>query len=157
MLCLSESPCEPLLWSYYGGGHSGYALCFDGQKSPFSFAKPVKYLDQYPEIDIRKSDLSSYISNTILFRKARCWKHEKEWRVLIGGPNGPFFQNVEKSPEEIHYICCLDSLRAVILGSRMEEDDRNKIKRLAEDLDSSVQIVDCSLHARKYKVVVPKH
>lgn len=91
VLCLSEIPNSNLMWAYYADKHQGYTLELDPKnvffnQSRFLYSdldpiRPVKYVENRPimaTMELPNNRLE------ILFTKASCWQHEKEWRMIWG-------------------------------------------------------------------------
>lgn len=81
VLCLSETPSNPLMWSYYACGHQGFVLGFDAS-SPELFKKgellQVNYSAIRPCIVYGENE-----PRTVFATKADYWAHEKEWRSVL--------------------------------------------------------------------------
>lgn len=81
--CFSEINDDLLMWSHYGGRYRGFCLEFDTNIEPFGRAKPVQYVERFPELDI--GEVLNGGAETIehlYWTKSISWKYEREWRAL---------------------------------------------------------------------------
>lgn len=129
LLCLSERPDSILMWSHYANCHKGYVLGFTLLNDPAFFLSPfkIRYKSSYPSF--------SYIRNPADFleigmiTKSEEWKYEQEVRILKpkkGNEKGTGLRAYKK-----------ESLTEVILGCRVNKEDRDKMKRLLSGPDYS--------------------
>lgn len=97
ILCLTESPDNPVMWTHYADTHCGVVIrlrnCpeFD---SPYSTAVPVNYVAETPRLideQILSDMLSSRASfdahallSRLVYTKSAEWSYEREWRVFSG-------------------------------------------------------------------------
>ena len=84
--CLTPHPLSTLMWSHYGGDHTGICLEFHIGNPLFLTAHGVKYLDQYPKFVLTRMEPSDAMD--FILTKAKCWEYEEEYR-LIGSPHHP--------------------------------------------------------------------
>ena len=112
-----------LLWSYYGGGHSGFAIEYDVDKLKFcfnhnSFFKifdfEVDYVTRVPELDLLLLDNDKFIKKYV-GNKSKSWEHEKELRLIF--ESSGFY--------EIDYRC----VTAIYFGLRMSDREEDLIMR----------------------------
>lgn len=75
----SRTPNHPLMWSYYGNGHSGICLELDISEHEKDIV-PVEYVH-----DLSIIDQSSIYS--LLKYKLKQWEHEEELRVIFAPIN----------------------------------------------------------------------
>lgn len=98
--CLTESVQDELMWSYYGGSHSGICLEYEFNKiEELNITRVNKYLKinindtvlikvKYsPRINTIPFGLFTELNNpsiykTLFSRKSTQWKHEKEFRII---------------------------------------------------------------------------
>ena len=122
ILCLSELPDHPRLWSEYADSGHGACLCLDVGRllasKEYSFYKPqeVHYLDAPPHIWNPEAEDQLAETAATLLRKKRRWEYQREFRILRLDGVG-------------HHRMPTDSLRAVILGARLSEAERRIIAR----------------------------
>ncbi len=117
----SNNVTNELLWAYYGGSHSGFAIEYDidllkdslnyNQYFQHFFNFDVNYSQTIPTADItlfnRKNTIK--IIQTFLGTKSKSWKHEQEHR-LIADRNGLF---------DIDYR----AITGIYFGYRMHEEE----------------------------------
>jgi hypothetical protein len=122
ILCLSELPDHPTLWRDYADRGHGACLCLDAERllvsKEYSDYKPqeVRYLDAPPHLwNLEAEDQLAETAATLLRKKKR-WEYQREFRILR--PDGV---GNHRMPT--------DSLRAVILGTRLSEAKRRRIAR----------------------------
>ena len=137
VLCLTESPVNPIMWAHYGANNTGVALGFrsvPALDSPYGMAMPMNYVASPPElinnayitqlaaggIPITPNELFDHLVLT----KAASWSYEREWRVHSGDGrdrNAPY--------EDIPFG--LNELEAVIFGLNTSKTDRETLSELA--------------------------
>lgn len=95
--CLTESPCNRLMWSHYADNHRGLCIeydfsAFDPFTARVTFA-PVIYSPNRPQVpekllnDVATDQLDRqdyrFLAST-LFTKDSVWQYESEWRIVKG-------------------------------------------------------------------------
>tara|TARA_R110002012_G_C11503140_1_gene597568 strand:+ start:141 stop:890 length:750 start_codon:yes stop_codon:yes gene_type:complete len=107
--CFSSENDNLLMWSHYGAKHTGFCLEFDTGKEPFSKARKVHYVDQFPELSAEEilTNINYESTLALLHTKSKMWKYESEWRCIH-----------EESPKAFSYA--QDSLTGVYFGSEMD-------------------------------------
>jgi hypothetical protein len=118
VLCLAERGDNILMWSHYANQHTGFCLEFQTGNPLFSRARKVAYP---PSKERPCQDLAEYLTvekqrvPKELVTKAEDWAREEEWRIVEVGGAGMY-----KFPPH--------ALTAVILGCRMAQTNRERIK-----------------------------
>jgi Protein of unknown function (DUF2971) len=76
------NPRSLLMWSHYGGRHSGICLQFEIAKDPQTMlhAVPARYVEAYPVVNWVE-DTIEQIKGALL-HKFKKWKYEKERRII---------------------------------------------------------------------------
>jgi hypothetical protein len=105
ILCLTEDPCHPLMWSHYADCHKGVVVGFDSDHpffnppplrgTPMQFLRAVEYSTRRSLMSLeflRKNDLMEVIKggwlkllksqHPMFFTKSSDWSYEKEWRLV---------------------------------------------------------------------------
>lgn len=156
--CLSLDALNIQMWSHYADSHRGVVLEFDtpeGIDSPWKVAKPVRYLQDLPNIfdsDFWSDYFSgsrnfdhAHVMNTILYSKHVGWGYEKEWRICSGDGRFPneSFEDVPFNPRE---------LKAVILGCKMESSQREWFASLLEMYYPHVTLYEAILSNSSYSL-----
>jgi hypothetical protein len=78
--CLTPDPLHPLMWSHYGGGHTGIALEFDSTTPQLQYAYRVFYRKEYPPIRMyEKGANAEYVP---IYTKSHLWRYEHEYRLV---------------------------------------------------------------------------
>ena len=128
ILCLSELHDHPELWRIYADNGRGACLCLETLK----IASSTDYIERGPfEVaysdDLKRrwdprGDKSQQNAQTEdhLLRKRPTWAYQKEWRFFMYG-------RADESTVGFHAIPP-DALRAIILGSRLTEDEREQVR-----------------------------
>jgi hypothetical protein len=125
ILCLSEFRDHPKLWRDYADGGHGACLCLDAERllasNDYSKHKPqeVRYLDAPPHFWNPEAEDQLAETAATLLRKKKKWEYQGEFRILR--PDGVGY-----------YRMPTDSLRAVVLGSRLSEAQRRRIAKWVE-------------------------
>ncbi len=145
----SSTPTQMLMWAHYASQHSGFCLGFERPGRSLladpDHTKPVKYLDDYPSIDLSGLGLDWEVSigdgrvsdslgialqephlQAVIYSKSSDWKYEQEWRVLTaeGGKGVPY-----PGP-----------LRRVIFGLRCAKTSREAIQAAVNEYSSEALI-----------------
>jgi len=160
----SETNESILMWSHYAHNHEGFCIEYDFKKLGINhhitrFIFPVIYSDNVIDIgkflsssakefenvmlkfaegierndNYDKSNIQKTLNfnNMILFRtainKSKEWKYEKEWRYLLKNET-PLEQKYFFAPKP----------KAVYLGAKIEEDNRDKILGIAQNRNFEV-------------------
>ena len=112
--CVCECADSLLMWSHYGGSHSGVCLEFDSSESPFATAQEVLYaIEREPVRRAQESEERSMEKG--LLTKFDGWRYEQEWRV-VDFEKGP---GVHRIPEK--------ALTGIVLGARIDPTHEAKI------------------------------
>ncbi|EEX36512.1 hypothetical protein VIB_002827 [Vibrio metschnikovii CIP 69.14] len=82
--CFSSDFNNLLMWSHYGAKHTGFCLEFDTSLEPFSKARKVKYVDDFPKLDaeVMVVDCNYEPVLELLHTKSAAWRYENEWRCI---------------------------------------------------------------------------
>jgi len=141
--CFSRNQSSVRMWSHYADSHKGVCLIFDEDILISKFNRKrnsiqlmdVNYSQSLPFINIidHDSDQDSYehigISkdNSFLFNKLKSWKYENEVRLIIE-------RDFETFPDR-RVKFTKDSLVGVILGARIQTDNKTTLERLLKNKD----------------------
>ena len=126
------------MWSHYANKHQGFCLEFASEVSDAEFGVdlwlkepiqvretvapfPVEYSTKYPVANL----VNGQIAKDIFLRKAKQWKYEKEWRMMV--PNGP-------GPSQFPPQC----LTGVIFGCRISEEHKDLIRDWCKDRQPAI-------------------
>lgn len=145
VLCLSTRNDDLLMWSYYAGGHGGVCLGFLHRPNAFGLpcAFPVKYPEEYPEVNLFDPDKRRSVDSTLL-TKAAAWKHESEWRFIdYRGTHGV-------------RVFAPDLLTEIILGAKISATDRDAVIGWVEQSPCRPALYEARLKEREYGLdIVP--
>lgn len=149
--CFSRIPTNNLMWAHYANNHKGvcYAFDFSKQQPPFQEKNiawgGVIYSSYVPELKIYQDQttegmLPSLLSDVIL-TKSQEWSYEEEIR---------FYHSKDTVSEQYR----VESLKAVILGRRVNSNDRVDIKKWVDEYNkenkTNVKILYAHRIARTY-------
>lgn len=131
VFCMTEKKDNILMWAHYAGQHTGFCLEFRTDHPFFSRVGPVIYCRYLP-----KQDLVEFLTEDIrdlplyLVTKAEDWAYEKEWRLADPGSN----------PGQRQYPS--ESLTGVIFGCRIDEKNREQIKRWCREREPRTMLYE---------------
>lgn len=133
VLCMSERPDGPTMWTHYADDHRGVALEFqasDELDSSWLLAKPVVYRAEAPSLPgadywarvLLEAHLFDWIKffGEYLYTKTLQWAPEMEWRTVSLAPET---ESGLYRDQSFH----ADELVSVRLGGRIPEDDTQAI------------------------------
>lgn len=137
VLAVSSKNDNILMWSHYTNNHKGVCFGFEFTEKAFSNPKRVRYQTHYDDIWgwLHTDD---EIVNRILFSKAIDWQYEDEYRIIretIGAENYSF-----------------ESLKEVIFGSMMSENDKQEIIDECKKSGLSPLFKQAKLDIERYKI-----
>ncbi|SDE83557.1 DUF2971 domain-containing protein [Terriglobus roseus] len=113
VLSLSLNAKSSVMWAHYAANHQGVVLMFDTDRDPLlRKAKKVDYVEERPI-----NSVTAIVDN--LYKKAKDWSYEQEYRVLIGHGGA-------------NYGFKAEALAGVILGSHMSEASREEVIECAQ-------------------------
>lgn len=149
VLSLSERCDHMLMWAHYTDNHRGFCLGFEraatNELGDERFCKPVRYVSEFPQLDVdavnfRRTispeigvghaentvDLTDTNLQNVVFSKGTAWSYEQEWRLIVaqGGEERPY-----PGP-----------LREVIFGLRCDNDRRRMIADAVTEAAPSTEV-----------------
>lgn len=120
---LSRTPDHPLMWAHYADGNRGVVIGVEINRGKYD-VRQVSY-DGPVSLFNDPAELVGLAAKEILSHKHPVWEYEEEERVFVEGTK---FVHVR--------------VREVILGSRMNQQDRLLVKRLLESMAPQVRIIE---------------
>lgn len=158
-LSLSEICDHELMWAHYANEHRGYVIGFDSAHPFFNQKKTdVDELRHLRKIEYREKppviNLMDTSGTELFFVKSLRWAYEAEWRMLM--PLSDCSKVIEKQP----YPICLfrfpaESVKEVILGARMSEQDAGTIKSIMNDREfAHVKLSQAHLDNSSFKIEI---
>jgi len=116
LACFMSSCDNLLMWAHYADSHKGVCLKFDilEDTNLFSPAKKVEYSRAYPEY-VYLTNKNDFV-NQMFFTKSLEWTYEGEVRVL--------------KDKKGNYVFNPNSLKEVIFGCKMSEDDKKTLTKI---------------------------
>ena len=137
--CLTEDPKNILMWAYYGDGHKGYCLKFDTLQSDYfkNHLFRINYSINYPKIKPWSRDFDE-TGKLSICTKSLEWEHECEWR-LFGKHHG-------------HNDLPPNVLVGIIIGYKMESDQKDMIENWCSNRESPVSVSYSSVDDKEYLI-----
>jgi Protein of unknown function (DUF2971) len=133
-----------LMWSHYGGSHSGVCLRFRPGRllDVFQVTFPIRYSAERPRIVVGLEEPTDQLQK-LLLTKADFWRYEGEWR-FIGWREHPGVR-----------ILPADALDGIILGARISDADAERIRGWVEArAEGPIEILRASLDRRLFRIDV---
>jgi len=125
VFCLCESYKNILMWSHYADRHKGFCVQFDRNENnrlgDIEYTRPVSYSCKYPSPNIYSSEGEKKVYDELFFTKAKCWKYEREWRILN-----------DKGDIELPLID-FTTISGIVFGLNMPPPQRETIRRILSD------------------------
>jgi Protein of unknown function (DUF2971) len=136
--CLSEKPDCTLMWSHYGGNHSGVCLEFDRSSEPIRAALRVTYSTSYPSFDLTdKSDRSL----AVLTSKSDVWSYEAEYRLVAQERSVAMSATGRTLMTDNNFLILpVGALRAVIVGCMMSDENKRLLEGMVRRAPRSVEV-----------------
>jgi hypothetical protein len=128
VLCLTEDPHNPVMWSHYARDYAGFVLALDAFHPWFwfdkEFERPRIFKVQYDE-RLATEFLDLIDAGTIPFlRKRQAWSFENEWRMLDSTENRT--KHIEANDISLFEIPA-DAILGILIGYRMPADASMRI------------------------------
>lgn len=139
LLCLSEVPDDPLMWSHYADSHRGVCLAFNWQTEFFGQSQPVIYQKKRPIINPVFQTKEEMLDHALL-TKSDHWKYEKEWRIIHyrSGAGAYSFPSL--------------ALTGVILGAQMADSNVAIVHRWLSLRTTATSIFRAALSDTEFKI-----
>lgn len=132
------------MWSHYADEHRGLCIEINPQALPTNIEfHPVRYKKHRPIINLfsDRSRANSIVSST----KNEEWGYEQEWRILLEAP-----PDKAGFPREVDLPDGL--IAGVILGARIPEEDRSRVRDWAKLLDHPPRFYEAHVDKQDYRV-----
>ena len=139
--CLTERKENILMWSHYANNHKGFCLEFKTDCKFFGRAQKIIYSEDYPNFNFFKST-QKQTAKAMLLTKASDWSYEKEWRI-VDHEDGAGLKTYPKN-----------SLTGVILGCRIEEENKKTILEWLSRLGTAVNVHQAKQSKSAFKLDV---
>lgn len=146
--CLTKSPLQMLMWSYYGNHHE-CCIAFLLDENP-SLIREVDYRKDYYQH--RTMDAQELINN--LYSKAYEWRNENEVRILYHRQTADPKMWVTTDNK----VFFKAKVKQVVLGLKadLKADDCQLLFKLIRDEDLDIDIKQCMLSDDQYRIVWDK-
>ncbi|MGF6739583.1 DUF2971 domain-containing protein [Paraburkholderia atlantica] len=150
ILCLTESPDNPVMWTHYADTHRGVVIRlrdYPEFDSPYRTAKPVNYVAEAPRL-VDEEFLSDMLSGRISFNagallerlvytKSAEWAYEREWRIYSG--NG---RKKDAAHEDLRFGSF--ELDAVLFGLNTSDEHRSSLTQLVRKMYPHAELLRAS-------------
>lgn len=133
--CFTRTPSDILMWTHYADSHTGMCLVFNKEQlhkslrdhCPNVGVQDIEYEQSLTSADLHMDEKNFYCKSNqeIILRKLDCWKYEKEVR---------FYCHFPKAGSRRWISFDKKSLKSIILGESMSENDRDTIMHLMSSL-----------------------
>jgi hypothetical protein len=143
--CLTPDPLSTLMWSHYGGDHTGICLEFHVGNQLFLTALGVEYREKYPTFLLTRMDESVL---DFILTKAKCWEYEQEYR-LVGSPKHPDGLPLKLDGD---FLKLPDhSLLSVIVGCN---GDYKGVKKIVDAAAPEVRVIQIRRAPNEYNLMM---
>ena len=137
--CFSEQDDSILMWSHYADNHRGFCVEYNMLEAvqtiqytfvPVLYSNKKKLVDNVNllEPDIFAKQVTIYSIDS-LFRKAKDWEYEKEWRIIRDEAACGLAWNKNKNGALIDFI----KPQSIILGCMIDNNSERKIQKLCRE------------------------
>ena len=145
VLSLSEKNLDILMWGHYADSHKGICIGFAYHELSFAFRETSIVPEQviYPEDNKYKwdpfEDDAITQADKIYLTKAKDWKYEKEWRVILP-EHGRTLQKIDPNALVSVYLGCqiANNDKETIINWCLQREQRPKVYEIAKDNSSYV-------------------
>ena len=118
---LSRDPNNELMWAHYANGHRGLVIGVEIDSSMYD-VRPIEY-DGPSYVRLAQQNGHRETAIRILSHKLDVWRYEEEERVFVRG------ENFVKA-----------TIREVIFGRRMSNQDKSLVKKLIKAVSPNTSI-----------------
>jgi hypothetical protein len=140
---MSAKPLDLLMWPHYADNHTGICVQFDLwalveiQHAPM----PVTYSRERPVSNPMLEGPDEMLNKTAL-TKGLPWAYEDEWRLILNRRGGELVRFEQPI------------VSGVILGARINSDDRDEVLGWVRDTGRSVDVYQARFHDRDYALEI---
>lgn len=140
--CFSTKNDDILLWSHYAEQHKGLSIAFNTESlcSRGLDFKEINYVNKRVQIPSADDISTSFISNLIT-SKAKHWKYEKEWRLIMYDAGK--INSIDIDPTAIE---------SIYLGLRVTDDQSDAIKRIRDNIYKQAKIKRAKMDNETFKL-----
>ncbi len=142
VMCLSEVHDDILMWAHYADSHRGVCLIFDPEEEFFATAQRVNYKKTRPRVNPVVNSYDEMLE-AAMFTKSDHWAYEREWRIL------------QYKKGSGVYTVPTASLRQVILGAEISEENQTKVRQWSVNGPNEISIASAALSQSEFRVEVP--
>jgi hypothetical protein len=133
--CFSEVPDIILMWSHYAFYHTGFCIGIRPAKMRLSPEKAIRWKVRYRD---ERLPINHKRPNEIALRKAKVWKYEREWRVVMA--TGDLTRGDR-----------WDAIESVRLGALVDRKKRSEVlKVLKTRKRRHIEIIQMHLSTKKF-------
>lgn len=149
VVCFTESATDILMWAYYGEYHRG--VCFEFVPTEDSyFFKELQKVDYKDNLGVINKIGGELLVNDVIYSKAKCWKHEKEWRVLKKNMADKIWPINPKAIKSIILGCNMSDYRNI--GDSQLQNYLEIIEQLKRPEYAHIEIKQIQMDPFEYKL-----
>lgn len=140
--CFSEVKDNILLWSHYTGGHKGIAIHFSDNLDYWRSIqfKKMNYSYFRSELPNKDTNFNDYVWD-LLTTKARCWRYEKEVRLICMDKNR---RTVNIHPE---------SVKEILVGAKCAPDDILNVLNIRNEKYPHAKVLQAKVSNDEYELI----
>jgi hypothetical protein len=134
-----------LMWSHYSKSHSGFCVGFNSAKlyhQSRGQLGPVIYSVEFPKFGLFDHHMEHFIK--YVYHKSTIWEYEQEYRLLK-----------EKKYGQVVNVTN-DTIEEIILGTKMKQENKNKILDIAAKKFPDARVFDSKPHKEKFEIAIER-
>ena len=140
----SENNSSIPMWAYYADNHNG--VCLEYTLSLLKDAEIYNSIQQVNYTEGQKNNLLNCESvsdlNSMFFNKANCWKHEREWRIVLADDT-----------ERLHFPCLTDIYLGVNFRNKYKKTEIfSRIIKAIQNSETEISLYDAVPDNNQYKL-----
>lgn len=156
--CFSADNDNILMWSHYAAYHSGVCIGIHPAKMRLAPEKALRWKVSYND---KRLPIDHTKSNEIAFRKAKAWKYENEWRVVMAvedlksgqRPVEHVYKDRPPFDEGLFWKLQWDAIESVRFGVFVDRKKRARIlKLLLEKKRSHIRAIQMHLSIGEFRL-----
>jgi hypothetical protein len=150
MLCLCGNQDHVLMWAYYADRHHGVAIHLRPDVWPIAAGMQVSYTDRYPAMLLSQIKDGRELVRQFALKKAKAWRHEDEYRVLVQDEDPLRLAATWLSPSTV--VLPPGAIAGVTVGSLMEEANVQLVIASASSATLAIPVYRAVPQRKKFKL-----
>lgn len=150
MLCLCGNQHHVLMWAYYADRHRGIAIHLRPTVWPIAAGMQMAYTNRYPTIPLSTLKDDRELVRQFVLKKAKAWRHEDEYRVLVQDEDPQRLGASWISP--CTAILPPDAIAGVTVGSQMEQSAVRRIIAYATGTSPAIPVYSAQAQRKRFKL-----